>query len=84
MFIFIKVCRKAYLSNQKRCFQMSLFSKIVLASGNAGKIREFEAFFQPYSVKVIPQTTEKPFWKWKEEMCTTSATDSVVRQSSSR
>ena len=34
---------------------MSLFSEIVLASGNAGKIREFAAFFQPYSVKVIPQ-----------------------------
>ncbi|MDO5686246.1 MAG: RdgB/HAM1 family non-canonical purine NTP pyrophosphatase [Neisseria sp.] len=34
---------------------MSLFPELVLASNNAGKIREFSAFFAPYHVKVIPQ-----------------------------
>lgn len=34
---------------------MSLFPELVLASNNAGKIREFSAFFAPYDIKVIPQ-----------------------------
>ena len=32
-----------------------MFNEIVLASNNAGKLREFKAFFEPYGVQVIPQ-----------------------------
>lgn len=34
---------------------MSLFPEIVLASNNAGKLREFNAFFNPYRTTVIAQ-----------------------------
>lgn len=46
---------------------MGLFTDIVLASSNAGKIREFSAFFKPYNVRIIPQnelgikSTEEPY-----------------------
>lgn len=32
-----------------------MFNEIVLASNNAGKLREFSAFFEPYGIKVLPQ-----------------------------
>lgn len=32
-----------------------MFNEIVLASNNAGKLREFSAFFEPYGITVIPQ-----------------------------
>ena len=34
---------------------MSALMSIVLASGNAGKLREFDALFAPLGVKLIPQ-----------------------------
>ena len=34
---------------------MSALTSIVLASGNAGKLREFDALFAPLGVKLIPQ-----------------------------
>lgn len=36
---------------------MSLFPEIVLASNNAGKIKEFSAFFAPYDIRIISQKT---------------------------
>ena len=36
---------------------MSALTSIVLASGNAGKLREFDALFAPLGVKLIPQGT---------------------------
>lgn len=36
---------------------MSLFPEIVLASNNAGKIKEFAAFFAPYGMNIISQKT---------------------------
>ncbi len=35
---------------------MMYFDKIVLASGNAGKQREFSAMFEPLGIQLIPQT----------------------------
>ncbi|WP_434779856.1 RdgB/HAM1 family non-canonical purine NTP pyrophosphatase [Neisseria sp. Ec49-e6-T10] len=32
-----------------------MFDKLVLASNNAGKLREIQAFFEPYRIEVIPQ-----------------------------
>ena len=37
------------------CCQNSIFKQIVLASSNAGKLREFQAFFKPYQIEVISQ-----------------------------
>ena len=51
---------------------MSLFSEIVLASSNAGKIKEFTAFFAPYGVQIVPQKmlnivdTEEPHCSFVE------------------
>lgn len=36
---------------------ISKLNKIVLASGNAGKIREFEQIFSPLGIEIIPQKT---------------------------
>lgn len=36
---------------------MSALTSIVLASGNVGKLREFDALFAPLGVKLIPQGT---------------------------
>ena len=36
---------------------MSLFPEIVLASNNAGKIKEFAAFFAPYNMNIVSQKT---------------------------
>lgn len=44
-----------------------MFDKIVLASNNQGKIREFRTFFAPYGIEIIPQSEldvpecEEPF-----------------------
>lgn len=32
-----------------------IFKKLVLASNNAGKLREFQAFFEPYRIQVVSQ-----------------------------
>jgi XTP/dITP diphosphohydrolase len=34
-----------------------MLTSIVLASGNAGKIKEFAALFQPYGISLIPQAS---------------------------
>ncbi len=35
--------------------QNPIFKQLVLASNNAGKLREFQAFFKPYRIEVISQ-----------------------------
>lgn len=55
---------------------MSLFPEIVLASNNAGKLREFNAFFNPYRTTVIAQsalnisTCEEPYGTFIENALT--------------
>ena len=36
---------------------MKQLKKIVLASGNAGKLREFNALFKPLNIELIPQAS---------------------------
>ncbi len=49
-----------------------IFTQLVLASNNAGKLREFQAFFKPYRIEVIAQgelgvrECEEPYFTFLE------------------